>query len=84
MVNVESVKNSSIVEPLNLDKYNGSEEYIQDACEPGLWCVGGRYVFKFKVNNASGKELPKLLFEYKRPWEKDTPPYGKAEITLKL
>ena len=84
MVNVDSVKNSSVVEPLNLNKYNGSEEYIQDACKPGLCGVGGRFIFKFKVNNGSGKELPKLLFEYKKPWEKDTPPYGKAEITLKL
>ena len=84
MVNVDSVKNSNVVQPLNLDQYNGSEEYIQDAHEPGLCGVGGRNVFKFKVNNGFGKELPKLVFEYKRPWEKDTPPYGKAEITLKL
>ena len=84
MVNADSVKNSSVVQPLNLNQYNGSEEYIQNDHEPWLCGVGRRYIFKFKVNNASGKELPKLLFEYKRPWEKDTPPYGKAEIALKL
>ena len=84
MENSESVKNSKVIECLNLDEYNGCQDYVQDAHAPGLCGVGGKYVFKFKVNNATGKELPKLLFEYKRCWEKDVPPFGKAEITLKL
>ena len=84
MQNVEALKISNIIQPLNLNEYNNSDDYIQDAHEPGLCGVGGKWVFKFKVNNAAGKELPKLLFEYKRPWEKDVPPLGKAEITLKL
>ena len=40
MVNFDSVKYSSVVQPLNLNQYNGSEEYIQDAHEPGLCGVG--------------------------------------------
>ena len=82
--NPENFKKSNVVEALNLNEYNGSEDYIQDACAPGLCGVGRKYCFKFKVNNGAGKELPKLVFEYKRAWEKDVPPYGKAEITLKL
>ena len=84
LANPEVVKNSNVIEILNLDKYNGSQDYIQDACEPGMCGVGGAYHFKFKVKNGTGKELPKLIFEYKQPWDKDTPPYGKAEINLKL
>ena len=82
MDNVEEIKNSGVIEILNLDKYN-SGEYVQDACEEGMCGVGGTYYFKFKVKEGNGKELPKLIFKYKRPWEKDVPAYGNAEITLK-
>ena len=36
------------------------------------------------MNNTEGKEMPKLAFEYKRPWEKEKPAIGNAEVTLKL
>ena len=84
MSNSESVKNSNVVECLNLNESNGSKDYVEDDHEPGLCGVGGKFYFKFKVKNATGKELPKLVFEYKRCWEKDVPPIGIAEITLKL
>ena len=83
MANVDIVKNSNSVEMLNLDEYNGSSDYVTDPHEPGMCGVGGVYHFKFKVKDATANKLPKLVFEYKRPWEKDVPPYGKAEITLK-
>ena len=84
MANVEAVKNNNVIQPLNLNQYNTCDDYVHDPHEPGMVGFGGVYYFKFKVNNGTGKELPKLVFEYKRHWEKDKPPYGKAEITLKL
>ena len=84
MANVNDVKNSNLIEILNLDEYNGSKDYIQDPHKQGMCGVGGVFNFKFKVKNPANKEFPKLLFEYKRPWEKEVPPIGKAEITLKL
>ena len=84
MANVEAVKNSNVIELLNVNEYNESDDYVQDPHEPGMVGFGGVYYFKFKVKNGAGKQLPKLVFEYKRCWEKDVPPYGKAEINLKL
>ena len=83
MSNTNNVKNSNVVEILNLNEH-GSCDYVTNAHPPGMVGVGGVYYFKFKVKNGAGKELPKLTFEYKRPWEKDVPPHGKTEITLKL
>ena len=84
MANSETVKNSNIIEFLNLNEYNGTKDYVKDAHEPGMLGYVGKFWFKFKVNNGAGKELPKLAFEYKRIWEKDVPPHSKAEVTLKL
>ena len=84
MTNSEAVKNSNVIEILNLNEYNGSQDYVKDASEPGMVGVGGAFYFKFKVKNGAGKELPKLIFEYKRPWEKEKPVIGNAEINLKL
>ena len=80
--NVEEIKNNATIEMLNLDEYN-SAEYVQQG-EGNLMGMGGIFCFKFKVNNKDGKEMPKLVFEYKRPWEKEKPAIGNAEITLKL
>ena len=63
---------------------HGTAEYVQKGNEQGLVGVGGVFCFKFKVNNTEGKEMPKLAFEYKRPWEKEKPAIGNAEVTLKL
>ena len=81
--NAEEIKNSKIIEILNLDEH-GTAEYVQKGNEHGLVGVGGVFCFKFKVNNTEGKDLPKLAFEYKRPWEKEKPAIGNAEVTLKL
>ena len=83
-VNVDEVKNSNVVEPLNVNPGNMADDYIEKPHEQGIVGVGGCSVFKFKVKNAAGKTLPKLVFEHKRPWEKNKTPIGKAEITLKL
>ena len=80
--NVEEIKNNATIEMLNLDEYN-SAEYVQQG-EGNLMGMGGIFCFKFKVNNKDGKEMPKLVFEYKRPWEKEKPAIGNAEVTLKL
>ena len=80
MKNSEEIKNSGLIEILNLDEHL-SAEYLK---EGNLLGQGGVFCFKFKVNNKEKKEMPKLLFEYKRPWEKEKEPIGKAEITLKF
>ena len=83
MINVDEVKNS-VVTPLNVNPGNMSDDYATDPHEHGMVGVGGCHIFKFKVNNAAGKTLPKLLFERKRPWETNKPPAAKDEITLKF
>lgn len=81
--NAEEVKKSGLIELLNLDEHC-SAEYAQKGNTEGLVGVGGVFCFKFKVNNSEGKEMPKLCFEYKRPWEKEKPAIGNAEVSLKL
>ena len=83
MINVDEVKNS-VVTPLNVNPDNMSDDYATDPHEHGMVGVGGCHIFKFKVNNAIGKTLPKLFFERKRPWETNKPLAAKAEITLKF
>ena len=81
MSNVDEVKNSNAIEILNLNKYNGADDYVHDPHEPGMAGFGGTYYFKFKVKEANG-DLPKLLFVYKRAWENNAE--SNAEITLKF
>ena len=80
---VEDIKKTGLIELLNLDEYC-SAEYTQKGNEKGLVGKGGVFCFKFKVNNAEKKDMPKLNFEYKRPWEKEKPAIGNAEVTLKM
>ena len=80
--NVEEIKNSGLIEELNLNEIN-SAEYVQKG-EGNKVGMGGVFCFLFKVKNPEGKNLPKLNFEYKRPWEKEKPAIGNAEVTLKL
>ena len=82
MTNVDTVKNSNSVEMLNLDELNGSDDYVSNAKEPGLCGASGVFYFKFKVKSVAS-DLPKLVFEYKRPWEKK-PSSNRAEVTLKV
>ena len=82
--NPENFKKSNVVEALNLNPGNMADDYLVNPHEHGMVGVGGCHIFKFKVNNAAGKTLPKLLFERKRPWETNKPPAAKAEITLKF
>ena len=81
--NVEEIKKNGLIELMNINEYN-SVEFTQQGNEEGLVGRGGVFCFKFKVNNPEGKDLPKLIFEYKRPWEKEKPAIGNAEINLKL
>ena len=80
--NAEEIKNSGIIAELNLNELN-SADYVQRS-EGNKVGMGGVFCFKFKVKEAEGKNLPKLNFEYKRPWEKEKPAIGNAEVTLKL
>jgi predicted secreted protein len=80
--NAEEIKKSGLIEELNLNEYN-SAEYVQKG-EGNKVGMGGVFCFKFKVKDAEAKNLPKLTFEYKRPWEKEKPAIGNAEVTLKL
>ena len=80
--NAEEIKNSGLIEELNLNELN-SAEYVQKG-EGNKVGIGGVFCFLFKVKNPEGKNLPKLIFEYKRPWEKEKPAIGNAEVTLKL
>ena len=84
--NAEVIKNSKLLTILNLDEeHNSSKTYIQDQCQEGMCGVGGKFVFEFKVNEIKDNdELPKIIFGYKRPWEKDVKDYTKAELNLKL
>ena len=84
MANVDDVKKTNVIELLNVNDKNTCDDYVQDPHEHGMVGVGGSFVFKFKVKNGTGKDLPKLAFEYKRPWEKNKAPVAKADITLKL
>ena len=81
MKNVEEVKNSGLIEILNLNEHN-STEYLKEG--GNLLGQGGVFCFKFKVNNKEKKDMPKLIFEYKRPWEKEKAPIGYSEISLKM
>ena len=80
--NAEEIKNSGLIEELNLNELN-SAEYVQKGEENKVG-MGGVFCFLFKVKNQEGKNLPKLIFEYKRPWEKEKPAIGNAEVTLKM
>ena len=79
MADFETLKNSKSIELLS--RVEG--EYVSNPHDSWLCGVGGVFYFKFKVKNIAANDLPKLVFEYKRVWEKGVPPYGKAEITLK-
>ena len=81
--NVEEIKKFGVIQLLNLEE-NGTAEYVKRGNKKGLMGLGGVFCFKFKVNNSGRKNMPKLCFEYKRPWEKEKPAIGNAEVTLKL
>jgi len=81
--NVEALKEFNAIEPLNIDENNGSKNFISKATKEPICGAGGTFIFKFKVNNAVGKSLPKLKFVYKRPWEQRDPSHI-SEISLQL
>jgi len=81
--NVEEIKDSGVIEPLNIDDNNRCNNYISKPTKGPVCGSGGTFVFKFKVNNIEGKVLPKLIFIYKRPWEQNDFDCT-SEISLKL
>jgi len=81
--NDEEIKDSSVIESLNIDDNNGLKNYISKPTKGPVCGSGGTFVFKFKVNNAERNVLPKLIFIYKRPWEQNDFDCT-SEITLKL
>jgi predicted secreted protein len=77
LVNEEEIAASGIVEKVK-------EDYVEDGHDEEMDGVSGNFVFEFKVNDACGKELPKLSFVYKQPWNEDDKDAEKAEYTLVL
>ena len=65
--NKEELTKSQVLVASNLNEY-GSAEYYSDPHPEGMVGVGGNYYFKFKAN-AAGNVM--LIFEHKRPWEKE-------------
>ncbi len=64
--NKEELINAKIT-PLNLDPINSSDDYITHPHQEGKVGVGGQFNFLFKLENNSN--LPKIIFEYFRPFE---------------
>jgi inhibitor of cysteine peptidase len=60
-------------------KAEGSLEYKPKAHPPGMVGVGGTFELMLTAQKA-GQSVIRL--EYKRPWEKDTPPIRKFGVTL--
>ena len=60
-------------------KAEGEVEYKPNARRPGMVGVGGTFELLLRAVQA-GESIVRL--EYKRPWEKDTPPIRKFGITL--
>jgi predicted secreted protein len=60
--------NNAQLEPLNLNEYHSSDDYITDEHEPGMVGVPGSYYFKFKAHVALADPI-ELKFSHKRPWE---------------
>jgi predicted secreted protein len=77
LANEEEITASGTVEKVK-------EDYVEDGHDEEMDGVSGNFVFEFKVNNACGKELPKLSFVYKQPWNEDDKDAEKAEYTLVL
>ena len=57
------------VQPTNLNEYK-SADYVQDDAPQGMVGVGGNFDFKFKLDEGK-KNVPEIIFSYKRPWEKN-------------
>jgi inhibitor of cysteine peptidase len=60
-------------------KADGELEYKPNAHRPGMVGVGGTFELVLRAAKA-GESAVRL--EYKRPWEKDTPPLRKFAVTL--
>jgi inhibitor of cysteine peptidase len=60
-------------------KANGEVEYKPNAQQPGMVGGGGTFELVLRAVQA-GKSSVRM--EYKRPWEKDTPPIRKFAVTL--
>jgi len=60
-------------------KAEGKLEYKPNAHRPGMVGVGGTFELLLRAVQA-GESIVRL--EYKRPWEKDTPPIRKFGVTL--
>ena len=64
-----SLINESLIKPLNLDNYNGTDDYVADKNPQGMVGGGGNYFFKFVSVN---KGQLTLTFSNKRPWDPST------------
>jgi predicted secreted protein len=74
--NEQEVTASGIIEKVK-------DDFVEDEHDEEMVGVGGKFIFEYKVSNACGKELPKLNYVYKQPWNEEENPV-KVEYTLKL
>ncbi len=60
-------------------KQVGEVFYKTDKADPGIVGVGGQFTAEFSAVQA-GQAIVEM--EYKRPWEKDTPPLETFKVTI--
>jgi len=73
--NDEEISSCGVVEKIK-------DDFVEDGNDRDADGVGGTFIFEFRVKNACGYTLPKLVFAYKRPWETESA--EKREYTLNL
>ncbi len=78
LVNIDEIKNSTLLEYLNTDQ-NG--RYVQDPSPKLMVGVGGKFYFDFKAKS-NGKINAK--FSYRRPWETESDFNQKVNVTIEI
>jgi predicted secreted protein len=68
--NKDAFAESNLIEFVNSNKYNGSDDYQSDPNPGHMFGVGGTYTFIIKTLNSSPKPV-QIIFVYKRPWMKE-------------
>ena len=77
--NVKELKDSNICSPLNLNKYDGTYDYITDPHPEGFVGVPGSYYFKFKPLKVGQVNIE---FVNKRPWDTHDQKIVKANLSI--
>ena len=69
----------TILEPLNINKFNTADDYVSDPHEQGMVGYGGNFHFKFRPLK-EGKTSIKFL--YKQPWMPNSAYEVNVDITI--